>query len=86
MDSKQWKQSTTIWGAIVTMTMGIVGLTANILSNYGVTLTDSMQTNIVGIVLGIITIVSGGVSIHGRIKAKKVIKPKEEIKDEKAAN
>ncbi|MDO5647360.1 hypothetical protein [Paracoccus sp. (in: a-proteobacteria)] len=57
-----------------TVIAGIVALVASILSIFGYTVHLDLQTEIVGVILSVITALSAVVAIYGRIVATKAIR------------
>jgi hypothetical protein len=69
-ETKQWWQSKGVWGAMVTMAIGILGM-------FGFEKLTGEQENLTEIIMQIVVACSGLLALIGRIKAKKEIsKPK----------
>lgn len=61
-DTKIWWQSRGVWGSLVAMGAGVVSLT-------GIDLNASIQAELTDILVSATTLVGGGISLYGRVKA-----------------
>lgn len=65
-DIKNWWQSKTIWGGIITVLAVVLGA-------FGYTLTGDDQSLLVDIVSTIVGAIGGLLAIYGRVKASKKV-------------
>lgn len=66
-DVKNWYQSKSIWGGIITVLAVLLGA-------FGYTLTGDDQAALVEIVSAIVGAIGGLLAIYGRVKASKTVK------------
>ncbi len=66
IDSKSWWQSKTVWGGIIALLAGVLGL-------FGYNLVEADQAQLVEIGSGAAVVVGSLIAIVGRVRASKVV-------------
>lgn len=67
LTSKPWWASKTIWGGVIAVSSGVVGVTT------GIVIPDIVQQQVVEVVVQLGTILGGALAVYGRFDASKKV-------------